>query len=223
MQIMMRKMISVLLMAVMILMLVSCGGTNPGTEEKTSSEPEQQEVSSSSETASTPEPENAKSILVVYFSCTGNTKPIAERVAEMLGADLFEIVAEDPYTEEDLKYYTGGRCDEENADPDARPGIASHVENIDQYDTVIIAHPIWFGKAPKIIYTFLESYDFSGKTLTTFCTSHSSPLGSSAENLYPLVPNDVTWLESRRFAAGAPDEEIAGWLTSIGFDIVAQS
>lgn len=83
-------------------------------------------------------------------------------------------------------------------------------------DTIIIAHPIWHGQAPRIINTFLESYDFSGKTLTTFCTSMSSPLGSSAENLLGLAPEDVIWLESRRFPAGASRDELAAWLAEIG-------
>lgn len=155
-------------------------------------------------------------ILVVVFSCTGNTKPLAEYAAELLGADLYEIEAAQSYTEADLAYYTGGRCDQEQDDPDVRPAIANPLDSIDQYSTIIIGHPIWHGQAPRIISTFLESYDFSGKTMTTFCTSMSSGLGSSVSNLYPLVSDTVTWLESRRFPAGATKEDIAGWLKSIG-------
>ena len=155
-------------------------------------------------------------ILVVVFSCTGNTKPLAEYAAELLGADLYEIEAAQSDTEADLAYYTGGRCDQEQDDPDVRPAIANPLDSIDQYSTIIIGHPIWHGQAPRIISTFLESYDFSGKTMTTFCTSMSSGLGSSASNLYPLVSDTVTWLESRRFPAGATKEDIAGWLKSIG-------
>ena len=155
-------------------------------------------------------------ILVAYFSATGHTAPIAEYAADILGADLYEIKAEDPYTEADLAYYTGGRCDQEQDDPDVRPAISGSVEHMEQYDTVLIGHPIWHGQAPRIISTFLENYDFTGKTLTTFCTSASSGLGSSASNLYELVPGDVTWLESRRFPIGAEKDEVAGWLTEIG-------
>jgi flavodoxin len=160
--------------------------------------------------------EQGSDILIVVFSCTGNTKPLAEYAAELLGADLYEIEAAQPYTEADLAYYTGGRCDQEQDDPDVRPAIANPLDGIDQYSTIIIGHPIWHGQAPRIISTFLESYDFSGKTMTTFCTSMSSGLGSSASNLYPLVSDTVTWLESRRFPAGATKEDIAGWLKSIG-------
>ena len=153
---------------------------------------------------------------MAVFSATGNTAPLAETVAELLGADLYVITPAQPYTEADLAYYTGGRCDQEQADPDCRPAIDGRVEDMARYDVVVIAHPIWHGQAPRIISTFLESYDFSGKTLTTFCTSMSSPLGSSAENLHKLVPEDVTWLESRRFPAGASREDLAAWLTEIG-------
>ena len=155
-------------------------------------------------------------ILVAYFSCTGTTKAVAEHVADILGADLYEIIPEDPYTEADLDYYSGGRCDQEQDDPDVRPAISGKVENMSQYDTVLIGHPIWHGQAPRIISTFLESYDFSGKTLTTFCTSASSGLGSSAENLYGLVPDSAKWLASKRFAKGASRETVEEWLVSIG-------
>ena len=161
-------------------------------------------------------PDSGKHILVAYFSATGNTRPLAETVARLLDADLYEIVPEEPYTEEDLAYYTDCRADREQNDPDCRPAIRGQVENMAQYDTVVIGHPIWHGQAPRIISTFLESYDFSGKTLTTFCTSHSSPLGSSAQNLYGLVPDSVTWLSSRRFAIGTQEDELAAWLLEIG-------
>lgn len=152
--------------------------------------------------------------LVAYFSRTGNTKPLAEYAAEYLGATLFEITAKIPYTDEDIAYYTDCRADREQKDESARPEIATAVENMNKYDTVIIAHPIWHGIAPRIISTFLESYDFSGKTLLTFCTSASSPLGQSAKQLQELTPNS-TWLESKRFAIGTSREEIEKWLDDV--------
>ena len=151
-------------------------------------------------------------ILVAYFSATGNTKAIAQTVANELGADLYEIVPEDPYTEADLAYYTGGRCDQEQDDPSVRPGIAGGIENMDQYELVVIGHPIWHGQAPRIISTVLESYAFSGKTLVTFCTSPSSPLGSSAQHLHSLVPGNVIWLNSRRFPGDASVENVKAWV-----------
>ena len=169
---------------------------------------------------STPDTETniGSRILVAYFSATGHTAPIAEYAAELLGADLYEIKAKQPYTEADLAYYTDGRCDKEQADPSVRPEIDGKVENMEQYDIILIGHPIWHGQAPRIISTFLESYDFTGKTLVTFCTSASSGLGSSASNLHGLVPSSVKWLESRRFAIGSSKDEVSAWLSEIGLE-----
>lgn len=171
--------------------------------------------SSSSPTGEvTPASKSRGKTLVAYFSRTGNTKPLAEYAAEYLGATLFEITAKIPYTDEDIAYYTDCRADREQKDESARPEIATAVENMDEYDTVIIAHPIWHGIAPRIISTFLEGYDFSGKTLLTFCTSASSPLGQSAKQLQELTPNSI-WLESKRFAIGTSREEIEKWLEDV--------
>lgn len=154
--------------------------------------------------------------LVVYFSCTGTTEPLAEYAAESLGADLYEIIPEEPYTEEDLAYYTNGRADKEQNDPSVRPAISGSVENMEVYDTVVLGYPIWHGQAPRIISTFLESYDFSGKTIVPFCTSHSSGIGSSASDLHSLCPDSVKWLDGKRFGGGTSKEEIEGWLRGIG-------
>lgn len=154
-------------------------------------------------------------ILVAYFSATGITEQVAQQAAEILGADLYEIVPEEPYTEADLAYYTGGWADQEQDDPNARPAINGIVEDMSQYDTVLLGYPIWHGQAPRIISIFLESYDFAGKTIIPFCTSHSSGVGSSADNLHDLCPDTVTWTEGTRFASGASGVEIGNWLQSI--------
>ncbi len=187
---------------------VSQDGKNSATSSSATSK---NETSSSSEASAS---KSRGKTLVAYFSRTGNTKPLAEYAAEYLGATLFEITAKIPYTDEDIAYYTDCRADREQKDEPARPEIATAVENMDEYDTVIIAHPIWHGIAPRIISTFLESYDFSGKTLLTFCTSASSPLGQSAKLLQDLTPNS-TWLESKRFAIGTSREEIEKWLEDV--------
>lgn len=179
------------------------GRVDSGTEKQESSEavlePEQ-------------EKDMERKILVVYFSATGTTKPLAEYAAEILSADLYEIVPETPYTEEDLAYYTDGRADREQNDSSARPAISGGVENMEEYDTIILGYPIWHGQAPRIISTFLESYDFSGKTILPFCTSHSSGIGSSASNLHSLCADSVIWLEGKRFGSGASKSEIESWL-----------
>lgn len=157
-----------------------------------------------------PETQGEK-ILVVYFSATGTTKTLAEYAADILNADIYEIVPQDPYTEEDLAYYTGGRADKEQNDPSVRPAISGSVENMEQYDTILLGYPIWHGQAPRIISTFLESYDFSDKTILPFCTSHSSGIGSSDTNLHSLTPN-ANWLNGERFAGGTSKETITVWL-----------
>lgn len=167
----------------------------------------------------TPEPEpkptpKGAHILVAYFSATNNTEKIAGHIKDILGgeADVYKIEAETPYTSADLNYNTDCRANREQNNPSARPAISGSVANMGQYDVVLLGYPIWWGQAPKIIYTFLESYDFSSKTILPFCTSGSSPVGTSAENLHSLCPSSVKWLEGRRFSAGATRGEIEGWI-----------
>ena len=185
-------------------------------EEEPSSESERAENEVSSSATDTEQEDTMEStILVAYFSATGTTEQVAQQAAEILGADLYEIVPEEPYTEEDLAYYTGGRADQEQDDPSVRPAINGSVEDMEQYDTVLLGYPIWHGQAPRIISTFLESYDFAGKTIIPFCTSHSSGVGSSADDLHALCPDNVTWTEGMRFASGASNEEIQRWLQTV--------
>lgn len=102
---------------------------------------------------------------------------------------------------------------------DLRPALATTIKNIKQYDTILLGFPIWHGQAPRIISTFLESYDLSGKTIVPFCISHSSGIGSSAANLHALCPDSVKWAEGRRFAAGTSKEEIGNWLADAGIQM----
>lgn len=160
---------------------------------------------------------NGTNILVAYFSATGTTRPLAEYAAVSLNADLYKITPEVPYTSGDLNYTNGSsRTTREQNDSSARPAIAGTVENMSQYDTIILGYPIWHGQAPRIISTFLESYDFSGKTILPFATSHSSGIGSSAQNLHSLAPDTVIWLEGRRFGDGTSQDEITAWVQESG-------
>ena len=149
-----------------------------------------------------PDDTDSVSILVVYFSCTNTTKIWALNFQSKLDADIYEIVPAIPYTEDDLKYYTGCRADNEQNDPTCRPIISGGVEDMSQYDVVYIGYPIWHGQAPKIIYTFLESYDFSGKTIIPFCTSMSSGMGSSGTNLHRSAPNAI-WKNGCRVSSAS--------------------
>ena len=155
-----------------------------------------------------PTPETGK-VLVAYFSATGNTRPVAEKVAELTGGDLFEIVPAQPYTSADLNYNTDCRANAEQNDPDARPAIQNAVEDMGQYDAVLIGYPIWWGKAPKIIHTFLESYDLSGKTVAAFCTSGGS--GHEDATIRGYEP-DATWLEGRRFSGTS---QVESWVNGL--------
>lgn len=143
---------------------------------------------------------------------------VVEYVTEILGADSYQIVPKNPYTEADLAYYTNGRADQEQNDPDVRPAISGGVENMDTYDTIILGYPIWHGQAPRIISTFLESYNFSGKTIIPFCTSHSSGIGSSASNLHVLCSESVEWLDGKRFEAGVSKKSVQNWIGEIGIE-----
>lgn len=153
-------------------------------------------------------------VLIAYFSCTGTTEGIAEKIAVETSGTLYEIIAADPYTAEDLDYYSGGRADQEQADSTARPEISGSVEDMDKYDIVFIGYPIWHGQAPRIISTFLESYDFSGKTIVPFCTSHSSGIGSSDRNLHSLA-SGAEWRNGRRFSGNESANTIAAWLEEL--------
>jgi len=160
------------------------------------------------------EQEDAKT-LVIYFSTDDTVKAVALVAADALGADVFEIVPEQPYTAADLAYYTNGRCDQEQADASSRPGIMNWPESLEQYDVVFIGYPIWHGQAPKIFYTLLEGIVLSGKTVVPFCTSMSSGAGSSATNLAKLTGDTTTWLKAERIANHATDEQIRTWALSV--------
>jgi len=161
-----------------------------------------------------------ENILVAYFSCTGNTRILAEQIANISKADLFEIKPQIPYSSADLNWRNNSsRSTKEQNDPSSRPAISGNVENMKQYNIVFLGYPIWFGQAPKIISTFLESYDFSGKTIIPFCTSGSSPIGSSASNLYKLCSNNTKWLSGSRLAHNTSRSEIATWINGLGLNI----
>ena len=204
------KRFAALFLTLLSFSLAACSNSTGQKDTDISSKNESTKEESGDNTVNN-EKNTSNDILVVYFSATGTTKPLAEYAAEILNADIYEIVPSDPYTEEDLAYYTNGRADKEQNDPSARPAISGSVSDMDKYNTVILGYPIWHGQAPRIINTFLESYDFSGKTILPFCTSHSSGIGSSDTNLHTLAEN-AKWLDGRRFAAGTGREEIAGWL-----------
>ena len=157
------------------------------------------------------------SILVVYFSTDDTIRAAAYTVADALSADLFEIQPVEPYTVDDVNYHNSqSRTSIEQNDPQARPEIALLPEDLSQYDTIILGYPIWWGQAPQILYTFVESVDLSGKTVIPFCTSGSSGAGSSATNLQKQASEGSVWLNTKRISNGSNAEEIRAWAESLG-------
>jgi flavodoxin len=153
--------------------------------------------------------------LVAYFSASGVTETVAEKVAKMAGADLFEIKPAVPYTEEDLNWMDKqARSTLEMKDPASRPETTGTVENMADYDTVIIGFPIWWYTAPTIIKTFLEAYDFSGKKIALFATSGGSGFGKTTKDLEPCVDASASFI-SEKMLNRASEGEIRSWLETL--------
>ena len=210
-------MICALLALSWVFSLTACASSK--NDEKTTSDTiaaGQAKMQEKEEADTEPETGSGSKILVAYFSATNHTEDVAQKLADGLDADLYEIMPEQPYTDEDLDYgNSNSRSSAEMDDPNARPAISGTVENMEQYDTVLIGYPIWWGEAPRIMSTFIESYDFEGKTLAAFCTSASSGFGSS-DSALRTASDKATWLEGKRFSAGASEEEVMEWANDIG-------
>lgn len=152
-----------------------------------------------------------KKILIAYFSASGVTAGVAKRMAAASGADLFEILPKIPYTAADLDWTNKqSRSTLEMKDRDCRPALAK-APDLAGYDLVLVGFPVWWYREPSIIDTFLESADFSGKTLVPFCTSGGSGLGDAAKNLQNLAPG-ATVKNGKRFSASASPEELKQWV-----------
>ena len=154
--------------------------------------------------------------LVAYFSCTGTTRKVAENLAEGIDADLYEIVPSKAYTSEDLNWTNkNSRTSLEMNSRNSRPEIATKVSNMDDYDTIFLGFPIWWYTAPRIINTFLESYDFSGKNIVVFYTSGGSGLGNTILDLKQSCSNNANFIPGKRFGRGTSVEELKMWVNSL--------
>ena len=153
--------------------------------------------------------------LVAYFSASGVTKGVAEKLAKAAGAELFEIVPEQPYTDEDLNWNNKqSRSSVEMNDRSCRPGISTTVSDMGQYDCIFLGFPVWWYREPSIIDTFLEAYDFSSKTIVPFCTSGGSGLGETVGNMRSLAKKaDVR--DGKRFSSGVSEEELKIWVSGM--------
>ena len=148
--------------------------------------------------------------LVAYFSASGVTAKVAENLADAIGADIFEIQPEVPYTKADLNWMDKkARSTIEMSDPTSRPAIAAKRDNIDEYDTIFVGFPIWWYVAPTIVNTFLESYNLKGKTIIPFATSGGSGIGKTVDELRKLCPN-ADW-KAGKLVNGVSDQALAAW------------
>ncbi len=159
--------------------------------------------------------------LVAYYSATGNTKAVADVIADAAGADTFELTPTEPYTDADLDWRDdNSRCSLEYADPDLRNVelTASTVDNWADYDTVFIGYPIWWGIAAWPVDTFIKANDFSGKTVIPFCTSSSSGLGDSGKLLSDMAGTG-NWQTGIRFRSGVSEADVRDWVNELGLNI----
>ena len=154
-----------------------------------------------------------KNILVAYFSATGTTKKVAENLAKATGGDLYEIKPVKTYTSADLNWHDGNsRSSVEMNDPKSRPEIVTGDLSFENYDTIYLGFPIWWGTAPKVVHTFLEKYDFSGKKIIIFATSGSSGLGNTANTLKQSVSKTATIIEGDVLNSNPSVEDLKQWV-----------
>ena len=209
----MRRIFALLIACLMIFGLTACGGGN--STESVEDSAAEAPAESSSEEAAAEDTQNASDILVVYFSATGTTKGVAEKIASITGADIYEIKPAQEYTSEDLDWNdSDSRTTHEQNDPSVRPEIGSDPVSLDGYSTVYIGFPIWWGEEPRIMDTFVESYNFDGITMIPFCTSSSSGIGMSGKNLESNAGSG-NWLDGERFGGGVSEEELQAWIDGL--------
>ena len=163
----------------------------------------------SSNSSSNEVKENSNSV-VLYFSATGTTKSIAERISKELNSDIIEIIPKEKYKSEDLNYNSDCRANKEQNDSKARPEIKNNID-ITKYDTIYLGYPIWWGTNPKIILTLLDTYDFTGKTIIPFCTSGSTGISGSVSDLRDYN-SKLTIKDGKRFDSSASDQEIKDFI-----------
>ena len=153
--------------------------------------------------------------LVTYFSASGVTANVAEKLSKAINADLYEIAPEVPYTKADLNWMDKkSRSSVEMNDRTSRPAIKTKIDDMDQYDTVFVGFPIWWYREPSIIDTFMESYDFTGKTVIPFATSGGSGLGDSFKNMQELAPGAKV-INGEKFPGSVNEEKLKVWAEGI--------
>ena len=202
----------------------SVSGTENADENETVSETENKEAGTEAETAPETITEETQTtaedekVLVVYYSATGNTKDVAEQIAQITGGDLFEIEPTQPYTDDDLNWTKDdSRVTKEHEDESLRDVelVSTTVDGWDSYDTVYIGYPIWWGIAAWPVDNFVKANDFTGKTVIPFCTTASSGIGDSGKLLEEMTGTG-DWKDGERFKGGASESDIRSWIDGLG-------
>ncbi|MDO4204784.1 MAG: flavodoxin [Selenomonadaceae bacterium] len=203
------KKLSLILMTLLLALTCAACGQEKGSEN----------MKSTTKTASAAAPAETKTngkALVVYYSASGNTAKLAGTLAAAVQADLLELKPAQPYTAHDLDYNTPGtRATVEQRDESARPQLAGSIGDLKQYDTIYIGYPIWWSLAPRLMYTFVESADLSGKKVIPFCTSGGSGMGASGEALAAAAKGKGNWLKGREFSPSASSSQLKAWADSL--------
>lgn len=220
----MKKLIALLLGIIMIFSLAACAGTTPDTPSGTTPSNGSQTTNGTNGTTGTTDstdtpdtPAAGGKTLVVYFSGSGNTKRVAEDIAAATGGTLFELVPVTPYTSADLSWTTAGsRVNREHDDESLRdiPLVTTTPENFDEYDTVFIGYPIWWGIAAWPVNNFVKNNDFAGKTVIPFATSASSGMGQSGTLLAEMAGTG-NWQQGHRFSSGASKSTVEKWVNGL--------
>lgn len=230
----MKKIISIILAAVLFTALTACGSSAQAGTTSTQAVTEAQKAAAESTTAAKTETATAETtqkaepesttaapaahsdVLVAFFSATGTTKGVAERIASVTGGDLYEILAAEPYTSADLNYNDrNSRSTKEQNNKSVRPAIGSKELSLEGYTTIYLGFPIWWGEEPRILDTFVEKYSFEGITVIPFCTSGGSGIGRSGPNMEALAGSG-TWKEGKRFSGNVSEAELKSWTEGLG-------
>ena len=237
----MKKILSVVLATLMFTMLAACGSSAKAETTSTQAVTEAQTAAAqitaaettaaaqtqaaettaaaqiqAAQTTAAAGPSAAHSdVLVAFFSATGTTKGVAERIASVTGGDLYEIVPANPYSAADLNYNDrSSRSTKEQNDKSARPEIGSADISLEGYTTIYLGFPIWWGEEPRILDTFAEKYKFDGITVIPFCTSGGSGIGRSGPNMAALAGSG-TWLDGKRFSGNVSEADLKSWIESL--------
>ena len=203
-----KKLFALLASVFLVFSLAACGNSSKPASGGSNVQP----------SASTAEVKlNPGKTIVVYFSATGNTEKVATTISKVSGGTLVKIEPSQPYTDADLNYSNKqSRSTTEQNDPKVRPGITNKIDNWGNYDTVFVGFPIWWYEEPRIMDTFMESYDFSGKTVIPFCTSGGSDIENAEVNLKALSKGQGKWLKGRQMSSSISEKDVSDWLKSLG-------